>query len=149
MKYRFYIDIEAPNPLTAKQSLQEIHKDLLVNDFKVQQLSAIAGPGETPSIPQPSPPYNPRPMAQGVECISIQDPDTIRGFKDGFDSEHYLVLAIKSYLMDNLEWKFLHDNNLSIEDCLNGRYSGDMEKQVFSKLYAVWNARLGYRSFGH
>lgn len=69
-------------------------------------------------------------------------------FKDAFDSEEYLVSAIKQYLRTEEQRKWLYDHDLSIEDCLNGRYPGDLEEEVAEVLYKPWNEILGFREFG-
>jgi len=69
-------------------------------------------------------------------------------FKLGeFDEENYLVAAIKKHLRTPEQKKILEDLDLSIEDCLNGRYGGDKEPAV-DAIYTAWNEKLGFQSFG-
>lgn len=86
-------------------------------------------------------PVSPRPwskVAQGFREMEEQ----------GWDKEEYLVEAIKKYLRDDEDKKLLFDLDLSIEDCLNGRYGAKEEKQVHS-LFVKWNKKLGFQAFGN
>ena len=74
--------------------------------------------------------------------------DVVFFFKDGeFYKEHFFVAAIKKHLLTEEQRKKLFDLNLSIEECLNGRYTGDQEEAVYS-LYKEWNEKLGFKYFG-
>jgi len=68
-------------------------------------------------------------------------------FRDGeFHSEEYEVEAIEKHLMTEDQRKWMFDNHLSIEKCLNGRYTGDIP--VHEMLYKPWNDKLGFTMFG-
>ena len=69
-------------------------------------------------------------------------------FRDAFDSEEYLVSAIKKYLRTEKQKQWLYNHDLSIEDCLNGRYPGNLEEEVDEVLYKPWNEILGFHEFG-
>jgi len=62
------------------------------------------------------------------------------------EAEHYLVSAIKKHLLTEEQRKELFEYNLSIEDILNGRYTGD-EEPVVLKMYKDWNEKLGWKEF--
>ena len=67
-------------------------------------------------------------------------------FKDGeYDDEKYLVQAIKMHLLTEQQKTMLFRVDLSIEDCLNGRYGEQPEVEA---MYEEWNAKLGFRCFG-
>ncbi len=69
-------------------------------------------------------------------------------FKEGeFCQERYLVTAIKKHLLTEEQRKKLFELNLSIEECLNGGYTGDQEDSVRS-IYNEWNQKLGLHYFG-
>ena len=69
-------------------------------------------------------------------------------FKEGeFHEEHFSVTAIKKHLLTEEQRKKLFDLNLSIEECLNGRYTGEQEASVHA-IYKEWNEKLGFHSFG-
>lgn len=69
-------------------------------------------------------------------------------FKSGeFYDEGYLVSAIRKYLLTEEQKNSLNRINLSIEDCLNGRF-GENEEKVVLDIFAAWNAKLGFRQFG-
>jgi len=65
----------------------------------------------------------------------------------GYQDEVYLVAAIRTHLQTQLQRKALYDVDLSIEDCLNGRYTDD-KALVVDTIYKQWNAKLGWREFG-
>lgn len=64
----------------------------------------------------------------------------------GFDSEEYLVAAIKRHLLTEDQRRRLYDLRLSIEDLLNGRVEGD--QGIYDEVFDVWNAALGWKAFG-
>jgi hypothetical protein len=69
-------------------------------------------------------------------------------FKNGeFFQEQYLVQAIKKHLLTEAQRKKLFDLNLSIEECLNGKYTMEQEASVML-IYREWNFRLGFHHFG-
>ena len=69
-------------------------------------------------------------------------------FKEGeFCEEAYLVSAIKKHLMTEEQRKKLFDLNLSIEECLNGRYAMQ-DTAAVKALYREWNTKLGFHHFG-
>lgn len=68
-------------------------------------------------------------------------------FREGeFCEEHYLVSAIKKYLRTPAQKVMLDSLDLSIEECLNGRY-GETQETLILKMYADWNSRLGHKHF--
>lgn len=66
---------------------------------------------------------------------------------DDFCEESYLVDAIKKHLRTEEQRKTLFDLDLSIEDCLNGRYT-DQQGKVIHAIYQQWNDKLGFKHFG-
>lgn len=74
-------------------------------------------------------------------------PEVVEFFRRGeWDSEEWLVLAIKKHLRTDAQRDALAKADYSIEDMLNGRTSGDFDCQA---IYDAWNEKLGFRSFGH
>ncbi len=75
--------------------------------------------------------------------------DQLREFwKHGdFHEERYVVQAIKRHLRNPYHKEVLDDLDLSIEDCLNGRYTAEQSTQVRG-IYAQWNEKLGFPAFG-
>ena len=73
--------------------------------------------------------------------------EVVEYFKDGeFYEESYLVEAIKQHLRTPDDKKQLYDADLSIEDCLNGRYGGGQEG-VVNGILKGWNEKLGFKQF--
>ena len=69
--------------------------------------------------------------------------------EDGeFHDERYLVQAIEKWLLTEDQRKAMFDARLTIEKMLNGEYDDKGEK-VDSAIYAEWNAKLGFKAFGH
>lgn len=76
-------------------------------------------------------------------------------FREGeFCQEHYLVAAIKKHLRTPAQKVILDRLDLSIEECLNGRYgdrpdavSGKTQEILIAEMYADWNRRLGHKHF--
>ena len=68
-------------------------------------------------------------------------------FKNGeFYEEGYLTSAIKKHLLTEEQRQKLFDCGLSIEDCLNGRYTGENYTSIMS-VYDEWNEKLGFQNF--
>ena len=68
-------------------------------------------------------------------------------FREGlFDDEESLVTAIKDFLMTEKDWDILRKNHLSIQDILNGNFSGEQYK-VVETLFLGWNKKLGFGFF--
>lgn len=68
-------------------------------------------------------------------------------FKNGeFCSEEYLVSAIKKHLQTDAHRQQLNARDLSIEDCMNGRFGGDEELTVLN-IFHDWNEWLGFKHF--
>lgn len=63
-----------------------------------------------------------------------------------FDEERYLTEAIKLYLRMPDQKTILEQLDLTIADCLNGRY-GDKESTAISQIYDDWNNKLGFVHF--
>ena len=63
------------------------------------------------------------------------------------DSEDVLVRIIRKYLLTEKQRQILFNINLSIEDCLNGRY-GINEETAINEIYADWNKMCGKKLFG-
>ena len=64
-----------------------------------------------------------------------------------FHEEGYLVTAIKRYLRTEEQRALLHQEDLSIEGLLNGRYTSQQASLV-NKIMSEWNERLGFKAFG-
>lgn len=65
----------------------------------------------------------------------------------GYQDECYIVAAIRKHLLTEAQREAMFVLDVSIEDCLNGRYT--MEKSmVIDTIYKQWNERLGWREFG-
>jgi len=67
-------------------------------------------------------------------------------FSKEFYNEYQLVDAIKKHLLTDDQKQFLSDNNLSIEDCLNGRVSGKFDTEI-STMFREWNTKIGKKIF--
>lgn len=63
------------------------------------------------------------------------------------DDERYQVRRIKAHLLTDDQRKKLFELNLSIEEMLNGEFSGKEEDQVHL-IFNDWNVRLGRCVFG-
>lgn len=69
-------------------------------------------------------------------------------WRDGeFCGEEYLVEAIEKHLQTEDQRKRMFNSKLTIEKMLNGRYTADVEEDVCA-IFAEWNAKLGFKSFG-
>ena len=64
----------------------------------------------------------------------------------GYQQEYYFTSAIRQHLLTDEQRKELIRLGLSIEDCLNGRYTSDCA-QFISSMYKDWNEKLGWREF--
>jgi hypothetical protein len=60
--------------------------------------------------------------------------------------ESYLIEAIKKFLRTEEQRRELFELDLSIEDCMNGRYTTKQSKRV-RKIYKEWNKKLGFKAF--
>jgi len=68
-------------------------------------------------------------------------------WKDGeCHEEQYKAAAIKKYLRTEEDRKLLYERDLSIEDCLNGRYPITQERKI-RKMKKAWNKKLGLKGF--
>lgn len=66
-----------------------------------------------------------------------------------FHEEHYLVAAIKKHLRTDEQRKALAEADISIEDMLNGRYTGGPEiGALVDGVFKAWNEKLGHKAFG-
>lgn len=65
-----------------------------------------------------------------------------------FDSEHYLVEAIKKHLLTSTETTAMHADGFSIEDMLNGRVEGEEANKHKRVIFLRWNIKLGFTYFG-
>lgn len=65
-----------------------------------------------------------------------------KDLQDGIGEEPQLVALIKATLLTKTQAKWLAENNLSIEDLLNGRYPIDKETIVVYLCYRNWNKKL-------
>lgn len=65
----------------------------------------------------------------------------------GYQDECYLVAAIRKHLLTEAQREALFVLDLSIEDCLNGRYTPE-KALVVDTIYIQWNNRLGWNEFG-
>ena len=64
-----------------------------------------------------------------------------------FCEERYLVDAIKKHLRTEDQRRRMFNLDVSIEDMLNGRYTGDKSDAVRA-IFDEWNAKLGFKAFG-
>ena len=64
-----------------------------------------------------------------------------------YDSEEYLVSAIRRILLTDEQRDRLHRLNVSIEDLLNGRYPFDQSENIQRWFFDPWNAKLGWEEF--
>jgi len=62
-------------------------------------------------------------------------------------TENEIVNIIRAYLLTEKQRTVLFNLNLSIEDCLNGRY-GEKEEVEIYKIYQDWNKKCGQAQFG-
>jgi hypothetical protein len=69
-----------------------------------------------------------------------------RFFRQG-DGEEYTVQAIKRHLRTEKQRQTLHEMDLSLEDVLNGRFTGTQEP-VIQSMFDEWNAFLNKKTFG-
>lgn len=70
-------------------------------------------------------------------------------FQNGeFYEEHYLVEAIEVHLLTPEQKTQIHQAGLSIEKMLNGRYNSHEQGPLVHGIYAAWNEKLGFESFG-
>lgn len=68
-------------------------------------------------------------------------------FRNGFQEEHYLVAAIKTYLLTDHTKALLHYQDISIEDILNGRVGGEPKATIVREALSEWNTLLGEKVF--
>lgn len=62
--------------------------------------------------------------------------------------ERYLVDAIRSKLLTQDERREMFNRDISIEDVLNGRTTGNHDDFV-QQLFNAWNKKLGWTEFGY
>lgn len=74
------------------------------------------------------------------------DEETLNDFQNGFQEEHYLVSAIKKYLLKPNQRQQMFQLDLSIEDILNGRTTGEHQPFI-EELFKDWNSSLGFACF--
>jgi hypothetical protein len=60
--------------------------------------------------------------------------------------EEYTVSTIRRYLLTEPQRLWLFEQNVSIEDLLNGRFDGHLESEV-GAMFRDWNAKLGSKHF--
>lgn len=68
-------------------------------------------------------------------------------FLDGFDSEEYLVAAIKQYLRTPAQKIKLDAADISIEEMLNGRVAGSTNQALVRVIFDEWNEAAGEKWF--
>jgi len=90
-------------------------------------------------------------------CIELDEllegnptwPQVVEWFKAGeFYQEHYLIKAIKKHLRTPQQKATMDKLDMSIEDMLNGRTSGNAMWDAEQKIFDEWNSKLGYKHFG-
>ena len=74
-------------------------------------------------------------------------PKEIIEYLESPDNESQVIQIIKRYLLTEKQRYDLYKLNLSIEDCLNGRY-GEKEECHIEKIYDEWNKKSGKKLFG-
>lgn len=82
-----------------------------------------------------------------MEIIDTWTKETWEEACCGYQDECYLVAAIRKHLLSDKQRYALFVLNLTVEDCLNGRYPPE-DALVVSTIYKQWNAILGWREFG-
>ena len=76
--------------------------------------------------------------------------DAIDSFiNGGYDSEEYLVKAIRRYPLSPQELAWLYEQDVSVEDMLNGRVEGEARKVWVDATFERWNGLLGAKVFGY
>lgn len=69
-------------------------------------------------------------------------------FLQDFQNEHQFVQAIREHLITQEQKQFLFDNDITIEDCLNGRVSGGEEiRTPIREMYKDWNDKIEHEMF--
>ena len=63
--------------------------------------------------------------------------------------EEYTVAIIKKYLRTPEQKNWMNQNDISIEDMLNGRVEGEENDQVVDQVFDSWNKILGQKVFGY
>lgn len=66
-----------------------------------------------------------------------------------FHEEEYLVGAINKHLRTNEDRALLYKHDISIEDILNGRVSGEERHKVVEDMMARWNIEIGAPHFSY
>lgn len=75
--------------------------------------------------------------------------DVSQFFKlNAFPDEHYLVQAIRKHLLTEEQRTQLFARDITIEQILNGRVQGESNHDFIRTLFADWNTKLGFQSFG-
>lgn len=76
--------------------------------------------------------------------------EVVKFFKEGaFDEEHHEVAAIKRHLRTPEQKSWMHDNDISIEDMLNGRVEGFEAQRDTHVIFGEWNGKLGFTRYGY
>jgi hypothetical protein len=84
----------------------------------------------------------------GLLCGKLPWEQVQKFFLEGeFHDEHYLVTAIRKFLLTPEQKALMAKHDMSIEDMLNGRTNG-RQSQVVTRIYHEWNAKLGFHDFG-
>jgi hypothetical protein len=58
------------------------------------------------------------------------------------------VALIKAHLRTPEQKQWLFDNDLSIEDVLNGRFGSPQDAYITGPMFAEWNQKMGHHAFG-
>lgn len=66
-----------------------------------------------------------------------------------YDSEQYVVSAIRQHLLSEEHRQEMFNRNVTISDVLNGRVEGEDAEEFTGRLFADWNAKLGWHQFGY
>ena len=86
-----------------------------------------------------------KPLGLGTVFIPS---DELRIVTEGADNEGDLVNVIKTFLRTEEQRKWMSENDVSIEDILNGRTYDRHQKFIHEKLFPDWNLKVGKKSFG-
>lgn len=70
----------------------------------------------------------------------------VKELLDLAQEEHQVVSVIRVHLLTLEQRKFLFENGLSIEDLLNGRVNGNLNKKI-AEMYKDWNDKIGEKYF--
>lgn len=64
-----------------------------------------------------------------------------------FHEESYLVMAVKKHLRTPEQQLALAEVDVSIEDMVNGRVTGE-HRALVNRIFCEWNTKLGFSAFG-